>query len=139
LGLFSKFKISGKAEKAKINLPVSKTIITNNPMVRDKFPGQEVEFYDTDYMGVLKIVRDKIHLGCELLTHPLSGSVKPGETPYKTVIINDRKGDLDEKALSVIEESIQTCAKLEADTVRRELSAKMLSDFQLVDFSLIIA
>jgi len=123
-------------------------IITNNPMVRDKFPvkkGQIVEFHDTDYMGVLKIVRDKIHLGCGLVTHPLSGSVKPGETPYKTIIISVAKDDFDEKnqlidknALSIIEESIQTCVKLTAFSKKRELTPEILGDFQLIDYGLII-
>ena len=84
-------------------------IITNNPLVRDKRSESEVEFYDTDYLGVLKAARDKIHLGHGLLTHPLSGSVKPGETPYKTVVLTREKGVLDEKALAIIEASIQTC------------------------------
>ena len=115
-------------------------ILTNNPMVRDKLQGQTssaIEFHDTDYLGVLKAVRDKIHLGHGLLTHPLSGSVKPGETPYKTVIITGEKDSLDGKALSIIEESIQTCVKLTAKEKSRALSEKILADFQLIDYNLI--
>ena len=112
-------------------------IITNNPMVRDKLKGQELEFHETDCLGVFKAVRDKIHLGHGLLTHPLSGSVKPGETPYKTVVLTAEKGVLDEKSLSVIEESIQTCIKLRKSAVKREYSAKILVDFQLIDYNLI--
>ena len=111
-------------------------------MVRDKFPvkkGQIVEFHDTDYIGVLKIVRDKIHLGSELVTHPLSGSVKPGETPYKTIIISDKKTQLiDKNALSIIEESIQTYVKLTTFTKKREWSQEILEDFQLIDYGLIM-
>jgi len=113
-------------------------IITNNPMVRDKLKGQELEFHDTDYLGVLKAVRDRIHLGHSLLTHPLSGSVKPWETPYKTVIITREKGALDGKALSIIEESIQTCVKLKTSVVKKEWSKKTLADFQLIDYNLIL-
>jgi hypothetical protein len=114
-----------------------KIIITNNPMVRDKLHGQTVEFYDTDYLDILKVVRDKIHLGHGLLTHPLSGSVKPGETPYKTVIITGKKSALDENALSIIEESILTCVKLTAKAGKKNLTDKILADFQLIDYSLI--
>ena len=131
-----------------------KIIITNNPMVQEKLQGQTssaIEFHDTDYLGVLKAVRDKIHLGYRLLTHPLSGSVKPGETPYKTIIITEEKGALheyalsideksfsiDEKSLSIIEESIQTCVKLTAKEKKRALSEKILADFQLIDYNLI--
>ena len=112
-------------------------------MVRDRAPEGAglgtIEFYDTDYLGVLKTVRDKIHLGHELLTHPLSGSVKPGETPYKTVIISAEKGSFDEKALSIIEDSIQTCLKLTSDSKKRNWSAEILKDFQLIDYSLIFS
>ena len=111
-------------------------IITNNPMVREKQQkGRILEFHDTDCLGIFKAVRDKIHLGHELLTHPLSGSVKPGETPYKTVIISGEKGVLDERSLSLIEESIQTFIKL--NVKKREISAEILKDFQLIDFFLV--
>jgi len=111
-------------------------ILTNNPLVRNKISGQNIEFHDTDCLGVCKAVRDKIHLGHGLLTHPLSGSVKPGETPYKTVLLTGEKGQLDEKGLLLIEESIQTCVKLKA-SIKKEWSDKIREDFQLIDYSLI--
>ena len=110
-------------------------MVTNNPIVRDRLP--QAEFYDTDYLGVLKIVRDRVHLGCRLLTHPLSGSVKPGETPYKTVILSAERGSLDEQALSIIEDSIQTCLKLTKSGVKRSWSEEILADFQLIDYDII--
>ena len=33
-------------------------------------------------------VRGLVHLGHHLLTHPLAGSVKPNETPYRSVIVS---------------------------------------------------
>ena len=111
-----------------------KIVVTNNPLVREKFP--EAEFHDTDFPGVLKIVRDRIHLGHRLLTHPLSGSVKPLETPYKTVVISLEKGSLDEKALLIIEDSIQSCQKF---TAKRDWGEEVLADFQLIDYDLIFS
>ena len=117
----------------------SDIVITNNPLVRDKLRnkryGQRLEFHDTDYLGILKAVRDKIHSGHALLTHPLSGSVKPGETPYKTIIVTAEKGALDARGLFLIEESIQTCVKL--SVAKKEWSGEILADFQLIDYSLI--
>ena len=113
-----------------------KIVITNNPMVVDKLQGQKIEFLDTDCLGVFTAVRDRIHLGHRLLTHPLAGSVKPGETPYKTVIITGEKGVLDENSLFLIEKSIQTCIKLKA-SVKKEWSGKVLADFMLIDYNLI--
>jgi hypothetical protein len=48
----------------------------------------EINFIETDMTGVLVYVRDKIHKGHKLLTHPLSGSIKPNESPYKSVLIS---------------------------------------------------
>jgi hypothetical protein len=98
-----------------------------------------LEFLDTDYLGVLKAVRDKIHLGHELLTHPLSGSVKPGETPYKTVILSVEKNGLKEESLRIIENSIQTCQKLTANGKAKNWSGRALADFQLIDYHLIFS
>jgi len=119
-----------------------KIIVTNNPMVRDMVPvpGYEpVEYHDTDYLGVLKVVRDRIHLGSVLLTHPLSGSVKPGQTPFKTVLISCVESDGEQKmlSLSIIENSIQTCMKFMVNGIKRNWSAKTLADFQLIDYNLV--
>ena len=114
-----------------------KIIVTNNPMVRDKLPGREVEFHNTDCLGVFKAVRDRVHLGHKLVTHPLAGSVKPGETPYKTVIITGEKDSLDEQSLYLIEDSIQTCEKFKPSIMKKDWSAKILVDFQLIDYDLI--
>ena len=121
-------------------IPVGSIVITNNPLVREKFQQNRrhtIEFLDTDYAGVLKAVRDKVHRGYALETHPLSGSVKPGETPYKTVIITGTAGGLDKKSLGIIEESILTCEKLKSSAGNIKWSEKMLADFQLIDYNLI--
>ena len=113
-----------------------KIIITNNPMVRDRLLGQSswaIEFYDTNYLGVLKAVRDKIHLGYGLLTHPLSGSVKPNESPYKSLLISENPEDVDPQSVSIIEESILTVRKFP----KKHISEQCLHDLQTVDLALI--
>ena len=60
-------------------------IITNNSLCRDKY--QEllpVEYLEgKGYMDVLLTVRDYIQKGWRLETHPMTGSLKPNQTPYK--------------------------------------------------------
>jgi len=113
---------------------MKRIVISNNPMVCEKI--KECVCLDTSYLGVLEKVRDLVHLGHELLTHPLSGSVKPGETPYKTVILSGERGELDEASLRIIEESIVTCKKFLG---KREegRDKKVLEDFQLIDYDLV--
>ena len=115
---------------------MGKIVITNNPMVCEKITNYELQYRDTSYLGILELVRDRVHMGHTLITHPLAGSVKPGETPYRTVLISSEAGELDIKSLSTIEESIITCKKL-TKHVTLGWSERILLDFQLIDFDLI--
>ena len=78
-------------------------ILTNNPLVFEKLADtHNVVYKDISYEELLKEARDRIHEGHSLLSHPLSGSVKPKETPYKSVMISKRKGEVDQRSLSLI-------------------------------------
>lgn len=113
-------------------------IITNNPEVYSKYSDvYKVELLDTDYLGVLFKVRDMIHLGFEMYTHPLSGSIKPNETPYKSIIISDNSKGLNFESLQTIESSIQTAEKFLKDRATPDWFEQSLNDFRLVDLSLI--
>lgn len=115
-------------------------LITNNPMTRDYFQGQrdiELEYIDTlGYMDVLKRARDEIHLGRVLLTHPLSGSVKPNETPYKSLAVDESAlHELD--SLWLIEQAIATYIKFEQNRALPTWTEQVREDFMVVDFDLI--
>ena len=115
-----------------------KIAITNNSLVpQGVTSGYKVEFLDVSYMRILEIVRDRVHLGHEILTHPLAGSVKPGETPFRTVVIGERRDMLDHKSLQLIEESIATYKKLNSGKKERVYTDKVLDDFRLIDYDLI--
>lgn len=117
---------------------LGKILITNNPLIKEKFSNTyQVEFYDIGYIQILEIVRDKIHLGHKLLSHPLSGSVKPNQSPFETVIITKNRTQLDMDSLMIIENSIQTARKLAQDKGVYHWDKNTLEDFQRVDFSLI--
>lgn len=111
-------------------------ILTNNPLVLEKLKDtHNVIYKDISYEELLKEVRDRIHEGHLLLSHPLSGSVKPNETPYKSVMISERKGEMDSRSLSLIENALQACRKFEDKSGRYE--AKVYEDFQLIDWTLL--
>lgn len=111
-------------------------IITNNPIVGGALGGRcEVIYIACTYEDILKKIRDKIHLGYRLMSHPLSGSVKPGETPYKSVMLSADANRVDMKSLSMIESAIQSCAKF--NFKQDCYDGKILEDFQQVDLSLI--
>ena len=116
---------------------MKRLVITNNPKVLANVKNDIVEYYSCDYMGVLLAVRDKVHLGYQLLSHPLSGSVKPDETPYKTVVLSAENSILDTRSLQIIEESIAVCKKLTKKINNKYYTDQKLKDFQLIDYDLI--
>ena len=113
-------------------------IITNNPDVNEKFQESfRIDFLkDKKYVDVLFYTRDLIHKGHELLTHPLSGSVKPNETPYKSIIVSSKIGSLDNSGLNMLEESIQTVLKFLENKKTPDWTDRVLDDFRVIDLSL---
>jgi len=109
-------------------------LVTNNPMVKTLLKeAYRVEFLDTDLTGILTNVRDKVHKGHRLLTHPLMGSVKPNESPYKTVLVTSKPEAIDTQSVTIIEECIQNVLKF----TPKNIPGRYLDDLQMVDLSLI--
>ena len=85
---------------------MNKTVlITNNEdLCRSVRSGRFVEGSSLD---VLVAVRDSVHLGACLLTHPLCGNLRPYQQPFRSVLIEERPGELvDLDSLSMIEEAV---------------------------------
>lgn len=113
-------------------------IITNNPMAYNVLSLREdceVRYEPVSFREILLLARDAVHGGHKLLTHPLSGSVKPGETPYKSLAISKETGPLDLNSLRLIEHCILTCDKFPLRY--QNLPEPLLEDFQTVDLTLI--
>jgi len=116
-------------------------IITNNPSLKpvfaEKYPNLQclIDYENVSFIGLMEIVRDRVHKGAKILTHPLDGSVKPMETPYKSILIDDVQGALDFDSLDLIENAIITCRKFHLQ--EREFLPEVQDDFQVIDRSLI--
>lgn len=111
-------------------------IITNNPLVAKELKNKNVIFKESSYIEILKDCRNLIHSGYELLSHPLYGSVKPNETPYRSIIIKEGK-ILDMNSLSLIEEAISTASKFQINKKTPKWNQKILDDFQVIDFDIL--
>ncbi|MFA9423027.1 MAG: GrdX family protein [Sedimentibacter sp.] len=112
-------------------------IITNNEWVYKKYKtSYKMMFINGDFREVLIRTRDKIHEGYELLTHPLSSSVKPNETPYKSIMISDTKGNLNLDSLQIIENSIMTCDNFNKNKLIFK-SDSIIEDFKLIDLTVL--
>ena len=117
-------------------------IVTNNPRVQREYGSKYcILFQETSFDEVLFKVRDMVHKGYKLLTHPLSGSVKPNETPYKSIMLTaTSRGKIDNDSLVMIEDAIVVATSPKFDKYRERqniLAPRHLADFQMVDFFLI--
>ena len=113
-------------------------IITNNPLVHNEL-GKSflIELIEGNHRDVLVLARDYIYEGHGLLTHPLAGSVKPNETPYKSIAITREKQKLDLESVEIISNSIQVCEKFSLNP--REYKEEGLEDLGQIDYSLILS
>ena len=109
-------------------------IITNNPQVAEKYPTVS-QFAPDPVEQVFIRCRDRIHQGCRLITHPLSGSVKPNESPYKSVLISRSGGELDFASLQLIEGAEAVLKKLPRKHIN--YTPRMQEDYQVIDLDLV--
>lgn len=112
-------------------------ILTNNPLVV-KCLGNDYKIrfeQDAAYRGILVEARDMVYAGHALYTHPLSGSVKPNETPYKSIVLSDVPKKFDADMAAIMGESVQAFDKFTPRN--RVLTEKLLEDFQLIDYTLL--
>ena len=109
-------------------------IITNNPAVARDFP-DAARFYRAGVLDIFTIVRDKVHRGARILSHPLSGSIKPWETPYKSILLSDTAGNLDFESLKHIENAIGIMKNRNIGNY--VYSAEVLEDFRFIDLDIV--
>ena len=119
-------------------------IITNNSIVENALKNGnhdcEVIKLDGTYRDVLVKVRDMIHMGHKLLTHPLMGSIKPNETPYRSVAVSKHIGQAEMDDILLIEKAIMTFDKfalVERPNRGENATPRMKADYAEIDLSLI--
>ncbi|PLX30670.1 MAG: GrdX protein [Clostridiales bacterium] len=118
---------------------VEMTIITNNPLVNQaRYKNVAKVFVETgNIQGVLLRTRDFIHKGHKLLSHPLSGSLKPNENPYKSIIISSNADGLEFDHLIMIEKGIETTEKFFRGKELPKYKPATDHDFMVIDKSIV--
>ena len=109
-----------------------RAVITNNPDVAAKYDSCLIK---GSVIDVFIAVRNAVHKGAQIISHPLSGSIKPNESPYKSIVITAATGKLDIKSLEAIEDAISVFNRLPEK--KREYDESVLVDFRIIDLDLI--
>lgn len=118
-------------------------ILTNNPLaVEELGDTHEIEFVDGKLIDVLIRARDMIGCGAVLLNHPLYGSVKPNETPYRSLLLQRPKQTDDGSFPAADPESVRLIGNavnaFQKFIVKKEVTnPAILDDFRAVDLSLL--
>ncbi len=125
----SKFRSSKSSEK--------KLIVTNNPGL-PVGKGIEIERVET-LKEVLEETRDLVQQGYRLLTHPLAGSLKPWQNPYRSIVLAEGE-NLDYRSLEVLENALERYRSFARNKRTREsesMSEDLKEDFSTIDRELI--
>lgn len=111
---------------------MSYQIITNNPNVKEKY--NEIDFVDGSFEDVLLKVRDLVHSGHELISHPLGASLRMFFSPYRSIIVGDKIQEANEMYVQAIENSIENYRKHMQD---RDPDLENKDDYALIDGELL--
>ncbi len=112
-------------------------VLTNNPLVEKTYASKcDLRYEEKSVLELFSLARDLIQKGHKLLTHPLAGSLKPNETPYRTLLLSKTiEGRVDSESEIIIEECILATKKFPVRSI--VWPQAILEDFQYVDFTLI--
>lgn len=106
-------------------------IITNNPLVND-IKDAEVFFVAGEWRQVLYQAYGQVAVGRRLLAHPLTGSFKPGENPYRSIVLDCFKTSADLPALAILDRCM-AMAEGSGKIIKTEAMEALAGDFQKFD------
>lgn len=111
-------------------------VLTNNPLVIRSHRDLKPVLVEGDAIAVYKKARDLVHKGHRLLTHPLSGNVKPGAVPYRTLVLSADAGKtVDLTSLNHMAAAMEA-AEATRSLAKRTFSPPLLNDYATVDLSI---
>ena len=108
-------------------------IVTNNPLLKDE---DGAVYVDGSFRDVLVKVRDLVHAGHELITHPLFASLGMMFSPYRTVVLSANCGQVSALEMEMAENSI---ARYDQATEGRVRFYEYDKDYAWMDRSLYLS
>lgn len=91
---------------------------------------------ERSYLDVLIRVRDLVHVGCRLMSHPQASNLKPNQSPYKTVLLSCGRGAQPlGRDVEMAESSVEAFYKFTKGMTPPSWPENTLRDFRMIDLS----
>jgi hypothetical protein len=113
-------------------------LITNNDRVYEKYKDTIKIILLNTYEEVLIKVRDMVYDRHLLLTHPQASSLKPNQTPYRSVVVYPKGNEDNMKDIMLIEKCVQVYYEWqEIAASPAKYADKVANDFKTIDLSVV--
>ena len=113
-------------------------LVTNNDRVHLKYRDEIKCILLDNYEDVLIKVRDMIYDRHILLTHPQASSLKPNQTPYRSIIVYPKNNEDNVNDVLLIEKCLEVFKAWQNISVTpQNYENKVSEDFKTIDLSVI--
>ena len=113
-------------------------LITNNDRVYEKYREKMRVILLKTYEEVLIRSRDMVYDRHILLTHPQATSLKPNQTPYRSVVVYPQGTEDNMKDIMLIEKCIETFGQWQnIAKTPEDYDEKVADDFKTIDLSVV--
>ncbi len=109
-------------------------ILSNNPMVWDRFP--KCTRVEGSARDVLVTARNRVHGGYSLVAHPIAGNARLCRNPYRSVVIGERAPEPSVADIACVEDALERVRSSESDETARSSADYALIDLDLLTSSL---
>lgn len=101
--------------------------------------GFEHCWVDGECKEVIMQAYNLVAQGHQLISHPLAGSIKPNQNPYKSILISRLPGEIDIAVLKLAENCLRKAEEFMENKIHIDLKAAYGQDLQLVDQDLLLS
>lgn len=113
-------------------------LITNNDEVYKKYKDRVNCTFLEEYGEVLIKVRDLVYNKHVLLTHPQASSLKPNQTPYRSIVVYPKDEEDNMKDIMLIEKCIEVFNQWQSIMpTPKDYKENVAKDFKTIDLSVV--
>ena len=113
-------------------------LVTNNDRVYEKYKDITNVILVASYEAVLIKVRDLVYDRHVLLTHPQASSLKPNQTPYRSVAVYPKGDEDNTKDIMLIEKCSETYRQWQdIAPTPTNYEERVANDFKTIDLSVV--